>query len=222
MKNLRTKLLLALILCVPCYGQTRPQVKVLDDWALIAQNAVREGATHEISNWQSTTVHISCAIGSLTPHTGTKIIVQISPVDSGDEAWLNHLEFLGPVGTATTAVMTVVPNTASKTILAHYASTAGLFDDDGVRTIFLLGSPTVANSELCTLVSHVSGAASSVTVIDALANTPGASSTWYDIAETYIIEIPEHNNRLRIIYDNTYDSNGSSAYTYCTLYGVKP
>lgn len=221
MKNLRTKLLLALILCVPCYGQRISSV-VLDDWALIAQNAVREGATQEIINWQSTTVYISCAIGSTTPHTGTKIIVQISPVDSGDEAWHTYTEFTGTTGTATTAVMTVVPNTASKTILANYTSTDGLFDDDEVRTIFLLGSPTVADSELCTLVSHISGAASSVTVIDALANVPGASSTFYDIAETYIVEIPEYANRLRILYDNTHDSNGSSAYTYCTVYGVRP
>ena len=222
MKIVKMCLLIIVVLASSLHAQTRPQSVVLDDWALIAQNAVREGATQSISTWQSTTLYISCANGSTTTHTGTKMIVQISPVDSGDEAWETHIEFIGPTGTALEAVQVVVPNATATTILASYASTAGLYDDDGVRAIFLLGSPTVTDSELCTLISHVSSSASSVTILDPLTNTPGASSTWYDIAETYIIEIPEYANRLRIIYDNTYDSNGSTAYTYCAVYGVRP
>jgi hypothetical protein len=75
---------------------------------------------------------------------------------------------------------------------------------------------------LCTLVSHISGAASSVTVIDALTNTAGGSATFYNITSLHVVELPPQMNRVRIIYDNTFDSNGATCWTYSAITGRKP
>lgn len=217
-------ILLVIFVCASCLQAQRLPGGALDEWALIARNAVREGTTQNITNWQDTTLYISCAvtqtnIASATAHTGTKMKVQISPLDSGDETWMTYLDFTGPTGTASSTTMSGLPNAASLTITVS-GSITGLFDDDETRTIFLLGSPTVANSELCTLVSHATN--TSITILDALTNTPGTNTIFWDIVETYVVELPKYANRVRILYDNTYDGDGSIVYTYSTIYGVKP
>ncbi|KKK93293.1 hypothetical protein LCGC14_2694330 [marine sediment metagenome] len=224
MKKMKLKIvcLLVALLCIPCYGQIAKSV-VLDDWELIAQNAVRKGAEQNITTWQSTTLHIACGVTAATAHTGTKVSVQVSGVDSGDDAWYTLTEFIGPTGTATPTTLTTIPNAGSSTILVPLLGigTWGRFDDDGIRPIFVLGSPTVANSEIHTLVSHTVGAASSVTILDGLANLPGTSTVIWDLAETYIVELPKHNNRVRVVYDNTNDSDGSTVYMRTSIYGVR-
>lgn len=217
MKNL--VLLLVMLMAGPLSAQRATSV-VLDDWELIAQNAVREGATQNLTTWQNTTVHIALAVTSITAHTGTKLAIQLSNVDNGDENWYTYTEFIGPVGTASPTSMTVIPDADATSFTVN--TPTGRFDDDGIRQIFLLGSPTVVNSEICTLVSHVAGTSGSITVVDPLANTPGTGTTFWDLAETYVVELPKNNNRIRILYDNTYDSNGSIVYTYCTIYGIRP
>lgn len=212
-------MLVVIFVCASCLQAQRLPGGQLDEWALIARNAVREGATQNIANWQDTTLYISCALATPTAHIGTKIKVQISPLDSGDETWMTYEDFLGPTGTASSTTMTGIPNAASLTITITGSNT-GLFDNDETRTIFLLGSPTIANSELCTLVSHATN--TSITILDALTNTPGTSTVFWDLAETYVVELPKYANRVRILYDNTYAKDGSLVYTYSTIYGVKP
>jgi hypothetical protein len=218
---MKTKLLALLIalICIPCYGQPVWQTLPLDEWESVAQNAVREGTEQNINMWDNVTVYISCALNSGTAHTGTEILVQVSPADSGDEMWITQASMTTMIGTASSTVMSYPANAASLTFAV--STLPGNFTADGVRTIFLLGSPTIANSELCTLVSHISGAASSVTVMDALTNTVGGSSTFYNITSLHVVEIPPQMNRLRIVYDNTFDSNGATCWTYSAITGKK-
>lgn len=220
MKNLRTKLvcLLVLAICVPCYAQ-RITTVVLDDWEAIAQNAAREGTTYDIKNFASTTVFVSLALNAGTAHTGTKVFIQTSPMDSGDETWITQASLTTMVGTGSSTVMGFPVNAASKTIAVD--TLPGSFILEGLRTIFLLGSPTVADSELCTLISHVSSAASSVTILDALTNTAGGSSTFYNLTSIAVVEIPQPTNRIRVLYDNTYDANGATCWSYSALFGKR-
>ena len=161
------------------------------------------------------------AVASTTVHTdGTVFHIQISPRDSGDETWMEQASYtMGKGITGSSTTMSAIPNAASLTITTSGSNT-GRFDDDGIRTIFVLGSPTVANSELCTLVSHVAN--TSITILDALTNTPGTSTVFWDWAETYIYELPKQANRVRVLVDNTYDPDGSPIYTYCAIFGQRP
>ncbi len=215
---MKTKLLVLLLMCIPCYGQVK-QTLPLDEWESVAQNAVREGTEQSIIEWQTVTAYIFCALNSGTAHTGTEILVQVSPADSGDEFWITQASMTAMIGTGSSTVMSYPVNAASLTIAV--STLPGTFIADGVRTIFLVGSPTIADSELCTLVSHISGAASSVTVIDALTNTAGGSATFYNITSLHVVELPPQMNRVRILYDNTLDSNGATCWTYSAITGKK-
>jgi len=187
-------------------------VAAVDEWAEIAQNAVREGATTDVSGCYAATLHIDIALTSATAHTGTRIVVQVSSEESGDEGWTDLSEFVGPIGTADAEALTATEPVA-ETVIAC-ASTTGLYDDDGSRWIFIEDN-TVANSELIYVVSHSANA--SVTAQDGLANEHDTSDTMYDIAKRYIITLPMTANRVRVIYDNTYDSDGATVHTHTRI-----
>jgi hypothetical protein len=156
---------------------------------------------------------IGIALTSATAHTGTKIRVELSANTSGDEDWGALCEFIGPTGTPNTENITNDPLSASSTT-ATCASTTGLYDDDETRQIYIKDS-TIANSELVLLVSHV--ADTSVTFQDGTANEHAQNTPMWDIAESYQVDIPFWANRVRVIYDNTYDSDGATCDTYCRI-----
>ncbi len=83
-----------------------------------------------------------------------------------------------------------------------------------MRWIFILDD-TVADSEMCLLVSHQG--TPSVTVQDGITNAHTAADTLYNEAMTYTYSIPIEYNRMRIIYDNTLDSDGSQVHCKARL-----
>jgi len=183
-----------------------------DEWAEVSQNAVREGATTTISDCYTTKVFIDYALTSATAHTGTKIEVQVSSNTSGDEDWTTYTSFITLTGTPNTEALSG-SEAAAQTVL-EVASTTGLYDDDETRWIFIEDN-TVADSEMCYLVSHV--AATSVTVLDGITNAHTSADILNDIADRVPITLPTGYNRMRVIYDNTYDSDGATIHTHCAI-----
>jgi hypothetical protein len=183
-------------------------VAAVDEWAAVAQNAVREGATTNIATYYACSLHIDVAITSTTLHAGTKVVVQVSSNTTGDEDWADYYQFIGPADTAN-AESLAGAEAQGQTVL-EVASTVGYYDEDETRWIFILDD-TVADSEMVFLVSHVAN--TSVTVQDGIANAHTAADTLYDIAETYIVPVPPEFNRVRVIFDNTFDSDGSQVHT---------
>ncbi len=183
-------------------------VAAVDEWAEVAQNAVREGAINDVSDMYSAMVHIDVALSSVTAHTGTKIIVQVSSAESGDEDWTTLTDFIGPDGTANSENPS--GSEAIGQTVIEVASTTG-FEADETRWIFIEDVGTVANSEMLLLVSHVSN--TSITVLDGLTVAKDSSDVIFNIAENYVIEIPMSANRVRVIIDNTFDSNGATVHT---------
>lgn len=186
-------------------------VAAVDEWAEVAQNAVREGATTDISTSYAAALHIDVALSSTTAHTGTKISVQISS-SATDEDWTTLTEFIGPIGTAASEVLSGV-EAIGQTVL-EVASTTGFVADE-TRWIFLEDTGTVADSEMLLLVSAVAN--TSVTVQDGLTVAKDGSDILFNIAENYIIELPFTASRVRVVYDNTYDSNGATVHTKCRV-----
>ena len=182
----------------------------IDEWAETAQNAVREGATTDVSGCYAATLHIEMALTSATAHTGTKIEIQLSSNTTGDEDWTTLTSFIGPTGTPNVEPQTENPLAAGQTTI-NCASTTGLYDDDQTRWIFIEDTAAVANSEMVYLVSHVSD--TSVTIQDGTTNEHAQNENMWDIAEKYTVSLPMTANRVRVIYDNTYDSNGATCHT---------
>jgi len=197
------------------YGALTKSVVAVDEWAEVSQNAVREGTESDVSGCYATTLHIGYALSSETAHTGSVIRVQGSSESSGDEGWFTITSFITKIGTANTEAL-AGSESATATVL-EVASTTGLYDDDETRWIFIEDN-TVANSELCLLVSH--SANTSVTVQDGITNAHDTSDYLFDIADSISISIPMTVSRIRVIYDNTYDSDGATIHTYCRIVKV--
>ncbi len=190
------------------YGAITKTVTQIDEWASTADQAIREGAVNDVSAAYDAVLHIDMALTTgATAHSGTKIDIQISSATSGDEDWSTYAEFLGPQGTPNTEAVTGTEAIGATVI--ECASTTGLYDDAEARWIFFLNG-TVANSELGYQVSFVSN--TSVTVQDGI-TAAQTSSTMSDIAATYTVRLPFSANRVRVIYDNSFDAAASAIHT---------
>ena len=185
-------------------------VEAVDEWAEVAQNAVREGAALDVSSNYETALSIDVAISNATPHTGTKIAVQISSNGSGNEDWTTLVEFIGPTGTADLEALSG-SEAIGQTVL-EVASTTG-YEADESRWVFLEDVGAVADSEMLLQVSHVAN--TSITVQDGLTVAKDSSDQLSNIAQNYVINIPFAASRVRVIYDNTYDSDGATVHTKC-------
>ena len=211
MRKLIGLCLLLMLFAVPSYAAVTKSVAAVDEWAAVAQNAVREGATTDISANYSTSLHIDLAVTSSTAHTGTKIEIQVSSNTSGDEDWSTLTSLVSGIGTANPEALAGAESAAAT--LLEVASTTGYVADE-TRWVFILDN-IVATSELVLLVSAVTD--TSVTIQDGIANAHDASDTLYNIAATFVVTIPIDYSRVRVIYDNTYDVDGSQVHTKCRV-----
>jgi len=207
MKKVISLFLVSLFLMTSAWSAVTKSTAAVDEWAEVAQNAVREGATTDVSGAYDAMLHISVALSTETAHTGSKIEVQISSNTSGDEDWTTLVSFIGPTGTANTEAPSG-SEAAGQTVI-EVASTTGYVADE-TRWIFM-EDDTVANSEMMLLVSAVTN--TSVTVQDGTTNAHDGSDAMFNIADTYTVELPTSANRVRIIYDNTFDVDGSTIHT---------
>lgn len=187
-------------------------VAAVDEWAEVAQNAVREGATVDVSGNYSSILSIDVALSSGTTHTGTKVEVQISSNSSGDEDWTTLTSFISPTGTASSENPS--GSEAIGQTVIEVASTTGFVADE-TRWIFIEDVGTVADSEMLLLVSAITD--TSITVQDGLTVAKDSSDVIFNIAQNYSIDIPFAANRVRVIYDNTFDSDGATVHTKCRI-----
>lgn len=186
---------------------------VVDEWEEIAQNAVRLGTVVNINPNYKTTIAIHYGLSSAVAHTGTKIEVQVSTNTTGNEDWTTYRAFTTLTGTPNLEAMGT--EAIGQTVL-EVTSTTGYVADE-TRWIFIEDN-TVADSEMCLLVSAVTD--TSVTIIDGTTNAHTSADTLNNIADTVIITVPVGYNRMRVIGDNTFDSDGATIHTKTTIVPV--
>lgn len=196
-------------------------VASVDEWAEVAQNTVREGATTDVSDCYAVELHIYCCISSTTAHTGTEIIVQVSSNTSGDEDWNVLTVFVGPTGTALSVAL-AGSEAAGQTELSVTNPVTNNMDNDG--KFKFLEHTTVANSEIIFQTANSGDSSDTITVLDGLANAHSATSNIFDIDHAtnqavgmYVVSLPFGTNRCRVINDNTYDPDGSTVHTNCRI-----
>ena len=111
-------------------GVTKTENTSVLAWQEIAQNAVLESGSIDVSASQSSTLHIFCALSSTTAHTGTEIIVQVGSEAGVDGSWTNLTRFIGPVGTAVSCAFAAT-EPAGETTIAITGPVANNMDNDG-------------------------------------------------------------------------------------------
>lgn len=111
-------------------GVTKTENTEVLAWQEIAQNAVLESGSIDVSASQDSTLHIFIALSSTTAHTGTEIIVQGGSEAGVDGSWTTISRFIGPVGTAVlTAFAATEP--VGETTIAIDNPVANNMDNDG-------------------------------------------------------------------------------------------
>ena len=178
----------------------------VDACAELAQNAVREGTVIDLSTCFDAVLHIMLALTTATAHTGTRVVVQTSGNSAGDEDWTDLWDAAYLIGTANLELITNNPAAAAETVFT-VASTTG-YVADGALDIFIEDAGTFANSEWMKMVSAVTD--TSVTVQDGSAREHAVSSILYNVAKTIEVPLPFGAYRARVLYDNTYDADGST------------
>lgn len=181
-------------------------VAAVDACQEIAQNTVLEGAVTNVSACYSAALHVDFALTDATAHTGTKIIVQVSSAESGDEDWQDlYPGMVSIVGTTNLQVTTNNPLAAAGTSIT-VADTTGYTTNGSWR--FLEDVDTFADSEWIYQTAYVTN--TSLTIIDGVTRAHAQNSILNSIAANYVFQLPDWVNRVRIVYDNTYDSDGAT------------
>lgn len=186
---------------------------VLDACQEIAQNVIVEGIIASVSDLYGAALTISWALSNATAHTGTKIRIEQSPRASGDEAWGLLQELIVGVGTTNLEVITNNPAAVAETVITC-ASTTGYSVGS---TIFLEDVSTFANSEWGEI--KAMSANTSVTLVDGITRQHAVNSILNSVAGvTPPIPIPvEEVQRVRVLYDNTYDADGATVAVKCEI-----
>jgi len=132
-------------------GVTKTENTEVLAWQEIAQNAVLESGTIDVSASQSSTLHIFIALSSTTAHTGTEIIVQYGSEAGVEGSWSDGPRWIGPIGTAiSTAFAATEP--AGETVLAITDPVTNNQDNDGKYKF--IENTVAADSEIVYQVSN--------------------------------------------------------------------
>ena len=124
---------------------------------------------------------------------------------TGDEDWTDLYAWLSITGTGTVEVITNNPLAAAGQSIT-VASTTGYTVNGSWR--FLEDVSTFANSEWVFQTAYV--ADTSIAILDGVAREHAVNSIMNNIADNYTYDILDWANRVRIIYDNTYDADGAT------------
>lgn len=191
----------------------------VDAWAEIAQAGFRLGAEFNVADAYSATLFIAVALSSTTAHTGTKIIVQIG-TDSGDadDNWTLLVEFIGVTGTAISTILAAT-EPVGETTLAITNPVTNNQDNDGKRKF--IENITPADSEIVYQSANSGDAGDTVTILVGLAHEQDiTTSIMYDIDDAeaeavseHAIAIPPSADRVRVLYNNNFDPDGSTVFT---------
>lgn len=191
----------------------------VDAWAEIAQAGVRDGANVDLPDPYPAVLFIECALSSTTAHTGTKIVVQIG-TDTGNanDNWTTLVEFVGVVGTAISTVLAAT-EPIGETVLAITNPVTNNQDND--KKFKFIENIVAADSEIVYAVANSGDAGDTVTILNGLSHEQDVStSIMYDIDDAnaevispHAISIPPSADRVRVIYNNNFDPDGSTVFT---------
>jgi hypothetical protein len=194
-------------------------------WSAVALNAVSEGAEIDTSLHYLTRLHIQAFLdtAAATAHTGTEVKVQLNSALTGDEGWADHLIWTILVGTCNPEPQLHLTDPAPVgTVLFPVTSTTGYVVADVAMPWIVLQDATLANSELLQLTTVVGS--TSLTVLDGTTRTHAKTTAIFgNIAYSQMIPVVTKDfTRMRIVMNNSFDSNGAIMnFRYCWTANLK-
>lgn len=194
---------------------------VIDAWLEVAQAGIRIGAEQSVATDVDMALLIEVALVTTTAHTGTRVTVQVSEEASGDGFWTSLQPFVGPLGTAVVLALDATEPIGETSIAVTDPVTANL-DNDG--KFKFIEHATDAVSEIVYQTANSGDAGDTLTIAYGLANEQTSSSQIFDIDHAVneallqrVVPIPASVSRVRVIYDNNYDPDGSAVFTRARL-----
>ncbi len=178
------------------------------DWTAVAQGAIGESATIDISLAYESTVHIQAFLDTTTAHTGTEFILQTSANTTGDEDWSDFCRFTELIGTAVSITITNNPAAVGTTTFTSGTVAADWAVADFPMRWCGIKDGTLANSELMLQTGYTNN--TSIVVQDGSTNEHAQNTIIYSIAFSKPITVPIGFQRIRLVINNNYDNNGST------------
>ena len=115
------------------------------------------------------------------------------------------------VGTANLETITNNPASPGETVFT-VASTTG-YTTDGIQYVFIEDMDDVTDSEMLQAVSAITD--TSITMLDGCTNQHANTAVLSSLAEKHTFAVPTSAKRVRVIYDNTLDSDGTAPTIHC-------
>lgn len=175
---------------------------IVTDWTAVAQNTIVKSAEANVSGSNGSLLYLQAFLDTTTAHTGTKFIVQMTNASTGNEDWVDLVEFSSLIGTSATDLIEDDPLAAgstSITLTSHSLTTIGKW--------LAIEDATLVNSEL---IFESAQATNSITCLDGTTNAHAVNTAIFNVVMTQSIVVPPEVVRARVIVDNSYDSDGSS------------
>lgn len=183
-------------------------VESVTDWNACAQNTVEEGTILDTSDHYATELTVQAFLDTTTAHTGTEFIIQVSSATSGDEDWHDYTKFVALIDTANSENITDNPLAASSTTI-NVANTGGNYEDGPLGSTWIaIEDGTLIDSELILLTAFTLD--TDITCLDGTTNAHVQNTTMYDVAVSRTITVGFPVNRVRIVVNNAFDTDGST------------
>ncbi len=202
---------------------TKGSQTTLDEWAVTANAAIRLGTELDVSSAYHCTLYIKAVLAEVVASTGQpEIIIQTtgkaSPVK---DDWMNYARMIGPVGTPVTPLALNATEPAGETLIACTNPVTANIDNDG--KFKFIKHTTLADSEVIFQIANSGDVGDTITILDGLANEQAnATSTIMDIDDARNEVVAQWTlginclaiNRIRIIYNADYDTDGPDVICY--------
>lgn len=203
---------------------TKVENAIVDEWALTANTAVREGAEMDVANAYEAVLNIKAALGEAVASTGQpEIIIQTTGKASpSDDDWTNGPRLVGPTGTPVTPLAVGATEPVGETVIACTNPVTANIDHDG--KFKFIKHTTPANSEVVFQTANSGDGGDTITIAHGLANEQtAAASVIMDIDDARKEVVAQWKitvdclalKRIRVIYNADYDTDGPDVYTYC-------
>lgn len=202
---------------------TKGSQTTLDEWLLTANTATRLGTELDVSSAYQCKLDIKAVLGEAVASTGQpEVIIQTTGEASpAKDDWTNYMRLIGPQGTPVAPLAFDATEAAGETVIACTNPVTAGIDNNG--KFKFIKNTVVADCEIVFQTENSGDAGDTITILDGLANEQDITTSFIMDIDSVTLEVVGQwtitidclaINRVRIIYNANYDTDGPDVYTY--------
>lgn len=224
------KFIFLLILLMPCLAQgvlSKSETTEALAWTKITAatgtTGIKETGTIDVSGNYSTTLHIDVCIAEASAHEGTEVIVQMSSEAGVDGSWSTLARFISRAATGLKADFAGVEAIGQTTLSITNPGTANI---DHVGKFLFVEASTTTSCEIVYQIDTDGDTGDSITILDGLDHGQDTGSDVWSVdgdgydnsaVNTWPVIVPFSASQVRVIINNSYDSDGTAADIYARV-----